>query len=228
LGTYLQLDLLAQLNLACLLADFCNPGRGAGVDRKCCMPPGKLHCSARLSGHFEEPSACVTEYVVSPLSIPTKGPRCRCLAQSSPGRAMLTSAIALFALAATTTAVELSRDPKLFYISSSTTTSTLKTVTVCFKSSTAAMALCARKKKKRDITPVEGLDINPSRNSRMGDKFDDGEVELGSGEKSMRDPKFLLYWATLTSTSTSTSYTSTQTIYSLGCTPAGFGTSLCG
>jgi hypothetical protein len=148
---------------------------------------------------------------------------------------MVTSALALFVLVSTTSATDVapalgqSREPKLFYISSSTTTSTLSTSTICFKSTNALVA-CSKKKKKRDIVealPREGLGINPSRNSRMGEQFDEGEVQLGSGEKSMRDPKFLLYWATLTSTSTSTSFTATQTIYSLGCTPTGFGTSVC-
>merc|ERR550532_233585 len=94
------------------------------------------------------------------------------------------------------------RQPKLFYISSSTTTSTVSTSTVSIKS---------------------------SRNSRMEDEEEVSDI-LDQVEKSTenhRDPKFLLYWATLTSTSTSTSYTATQTIYSLECTPTGFGTSLC-
>ena len=58
--------------------------------------------------------------------------------------------------------------------------------------------------------------------STLGD-----EVEVEPSLEEGRDPKFLLYWATLTSTATSTSYTATQTIYSLECTPTGFGTSLC-
>merc|ERR1719278_1007945 len=119
------------------------------------------------------------------------------------------------------------RQPKLFYISSSTTTST-----VCFKSGTA-LATCSKKKRKRDIMTDllddPSVSIKPSRNSRMEEEEEVADI-LDQVEKSTenhRDPKFLLYWATLTSTSTSTSYTATQTIYSLECTPTGFGTSLC-
>ena len=124
------------------------------------------------------------------------------------------------------------RQPKLFYISSSTTTSTVSTSTVCFKSGTA-LATCSKKKRKRDIMTDllddPSVSIKPSRNSRMEEEEEVADI-LDQVEKSTenhRDPKFLLYWATLTSTSTSTSYTATQTIYSLECTPTGFGTSLC-
>ena len=127
------------------------------------------------------------------------------------------------------------RQPKLFYISSSTTTSTISTSTVCFKSGTA-LATCSKKKRKRDIMSelVEDASesIKPSRNSRMDEEEELEEAVdlLEAAEKQTenhRDPKFLLYWATLTSTSTSTSYTATVTIHSLECTPSGFGTSLC-
>lgn len=115
------------------------------------------------------------------------------------------------------------RDSRMFYISSSTTTSTLKTSTVCFKSGTA-LATCSKKKKRRALEeePLEEkVKITPS---QIEDDLEDG---FESSKENMRDPKFLLYWATLTSTSTSTSYTATQTVYSLECTPTGFGTSLC-
>merc|ERR1719173_348165 len=69
-------------------------------------------------------------------------------------------------------AVSGKRQPKLFYISSSTTTST-----VCFKSGTA-LATCSKKKRKRDIMSelVEDASesIKPSRNSRMDE---DEELE---------------------------------------------------
>ena len=154
--------------------------------------------------------------------------------------------------AATATVVQkatVTREPRLFYISSSTTTSTLSTrwphlphhfehplnftststttpSTVCFKSGTA-LATCAKKKRKRDI--MEGAEeesrvrILPSTMEAEVESLEEVESSLEEG----RDPKFLLYWATLTSTATSTSYTATQTIYSLECTPTGFGTSLC-
>ena len=45
-------------------------------------------------------------------------------------------------------------------------------------------------------------------------------------EDDVRDAKFLLYWAT--TSSTSTSYTSTSTIATINCTPASFTISECG
>merc|ERR1719220_2895059 len=125
----------------------------------------------------------------------------------------ITLAIAGLAVAAngeeSSAVVPGTRQPKLFYISSSTITSACK------------------RKRKRDIMSVEAPDlIKPSRNSRM----DEEEFEdlLEGGEKqNQRDPKFLLYWATLTSTSTSTSYTATSTIATLECTPSAFGVKTC-
>jgi hypothetical protein len=122
------------------------------------------------------------------------------------------------------------RQPKLFYISSSTTTSTFTTNTVCFKAA-ATLATCARKKRKRDImSELQDApeSIKPSRNSRMDEEELEDVLEAVEKEtENQRDPKFLLYWATLTSTSTSTTYTATQTFYSLECTPTAFGTSAC-
>merc|ERR1719479_77238 len=142
----------------------------------------------------------------------------------------ITLAIAGLAVAAngeeSSAVVPGTRQPKLFYISSFTTTSTLSTTTVCYKTKTAITTACKRKR-KRDIMSVEAPDlIKPSRNSRM----DEEEFEdlLEGGEKqNQRDPKFLLYWATLTSTSTSTSYTATSTIATLECTPSAFGVKTC-
>jgi len=123
------------------------------------------------------------------------------------------------------------RQPKLFYISSSTTTSTFSTSTICFKSTTAALLTCSKRKRKRDImSELQDApeSIKPSRNSRMDEEELEDVLEAVEKEtENQRDPKFLLYWATLTSTSTSTSYTATQTLYSLECTPTAFGTSLC-
>ena len=148
----------------------------------------------------------------------------------------ITLAIAVLAVGVSgeegSAAVSGKRQPKLFYISSSTTTSTVSTSTVCFLSS-GTLATCSKKKRKRDIMSDLLRDapesINPSRKSRMDEEeLEDVLEAVEKQAENQRDPKFLLYWATLTSTSTSTSYTATQTIYSLECTPTGFGTTLCG
>ena len=57
---------------------------------------------------------------------------------------------------------------------------------------------------------------------RREDELEPGLEDAEEG--SLRDGRFVLYWAT----STSTSYTSTSTLASLECTPSGFSLSLCG
>ena len=55
--------------------------------------------------------------------------------------------------------------------------------------------------------------------------IDDLEPGLAEADH-IRDAKFLVYWAT--STSTSTSFTATSTIATVECTPASFTISVCG
>merc|ERR1711962_32197 len=116
------------------------------------------------------------------------------------------------------------KDPKLFYISSSTTTSVLSTSSLCYKTS-GTLAACTKKRKRQildDIQTNYGVDISPSRNQR-----DEMELESSEDKITHRDPKFLLYWATMTTTTTSTTSTATLTLFSLGCTPSGFGVAIC-
>ena len=49
------------------------------------------------------------------------------------------------------------------------------------------------------------------------DEEEDTELEPGT-----RDPRFMIYWTTITKTSTTTSYLSTSTIASVICTPSNF------
>eukprot|EP00090_Calanus_glacialis_P004244 TRINITY_DN1313_c0_g1_i1.p1 TRINITY_DN1313_c0_g1~~TRINITY_DN1313_c0_g1_i1.p1 ORF type:complete len:176 (-),score=65.99 TRINITY_DN1313_c0_g1_i1:220-747(-) len=140
------------------------------------------------------------------------------------------------------------RAARLFFVS--TTTSTLSTTTVCFYSHTTAVTTtCAGKKKRAIFTnPETGedsqLEIAPRRVQRemkaeeieeveaVADKVVEPSVDdIESSQKEadsdeIRDAKFLLYWAT--TTSTSTSYTSTSTIATVNCTPASFTISVCG
>merc|ERR1719410_2307975 len=131
---------------------------------------------------------------------------------------------------------EKSRHPKLFFVSSSST-STLSTTTLCYSTSTTFTTTACSGKKKRAIytAPVEEtLDLEdyikpqPIVSERDDDNLDnDAEavneklIESGKTEYE-REGKFLLYWKTTTSTSTSTSYTATTTLGALGCTPSGF------
>merc|ERR1712128_114021 len=121
-----------------------------------------------------------------------------------------------------------SRAPRFFLVSS--TTSVLSTTTMCWFSGTAAISTTCSGRKKRSILSqpveedVERKEISPS---LIADEIIDGIEDVESGMKeSERDGRFLLYWAT--TTSTTTSFTSTSTIATLNCTPANYAVSQCG
>merc|ERR1719384_2444845 len=97
------------------------------------------------------------------------------------------------------------RDPKLFYVTTQSTTSTITTASFCYTTNAALTAACKRKKKRA---------------------LKHSQVEMEEGED--RNAKFLVYWLTTTSTSTSTTYSTTSTLASLECTPSGFSLSVCG
>merc|ERR1719163_2087865 len=94
------------------------------------------------------------------------------------------------------------RKPKLFFVSTSATTSTLQTASVCYISSKTALGTCAGRKRRTislDGVEMEGK-LQPSQANQ----------EVMSAESSdKRDGRFLLYWITTTSISTSTSFTTT-------------------
>jgi len=134
------------------------------------------------------------------------------------------------ALAAKDNAVS-PRKPRLFFVSSSSTTSTFKTATMCYTTS-ATLTACGRK--KRSILEAANLssEMNPSSVSRMDDSeeeslMDVDSLDSGVDEEADRKAKFLLYWKTTTFTSTTTSYTATVTLASLECTPTGFSINAC-
>merc|ERR1739846_258601 len=111
------------------------------------------------------------------------------------------------------------RKPKLFYVTTKSSTSTITTFSLCVQSTNAALTTCGKRRKKRaglsdPLVESEGMiDISPS------------EVQSGlENENVGRNGKFLVYWLT----TTSTSYSSTSTLASLQCTPAGFPYALCG
>merc|ERR1711902_333449 len=130
--------------------------------------------------------------------------------------------VVLFAVAASAED-EVARKPKLFFVSTSVTTSILNTGSICYVSSTT-IASCGRRKRRaintdgklfpKDAATVE---LEPSRREQ------DASATAVDGS---RDGRFLLYWITTTSISTSTSYTTTYSISSVLCTIAG--QNLCG
>ena len=120
----------------------------------------------------------------------------------------------------------MARKPKLFFVSTSATTSTLQTASICYVSS-ATIATCTGRKRRTislDGVEPEGA-VQPSTFKRevLGDPVQD---EANSKLNERREGRFLLYWITTTSISTSTSFTTTFTVSSALCTPAG--ASICG
>jgi len=121
------------------------------------------------------------------------------------------------------------REGKLFLVSSSTTTSTLKTSTICYTTGATLSAVCKGRKKRTILdSPTDTIDyeVNPvSREARDIHIQSSDEKAVSSGS---REGKFLLYWMTTTSTTTTTSYSSTVTLSAVECTPSNFPFSACG
>merc|ERR1712203_1087814 len=120
---------------------------------------------------------------------------------------MITTLTTLFCLVLATTAINLediadvrtggqkSREPKLFYVSSSSTTSTH---TVCFSSTSTGVTTCSGRKRRNIITSPYIDDsslIIPHRiNNDQGEESDVDQLSGGvNGEiRSERDGRFLL------------------------------------
>merc|ERR1711936_324514 len=115
---------------------------------------------------------------------------------------------------------EVVRKPKLFFVSTSATTSTLQTASICYVSS-ATIATCTGRKRRTISLDGEQPEnaVQPSTLKRRDANVDSEQEELNLSKK--REGRFLLYWITTTSISTSTSFTTTFTVSSALCTPAG-------
>merc|ERR1712071_13751 len=114
---------------------------------------------------------------------------------------------------------EKKRNPKLFFVSS--TTSTSLAVTLCWVSTlNTAVTQCGKRRRSIKTSAEESfLEDGISRTTHL-DSSGAGETE------SERKAKFLLYW--LTTTTTITTFTGTSTIASINCTPAGYTVNQCG
>merc|ERR1712210_40424 len=116
---------------------------------------------------------------------------------------------------------EVARKPKLFFVSTSATTSTLQTASICYVSS---MTLNACGGRKRRSVSVDGMEpegaVKPSTFKREVEGESVQQDDAGSKVNMDREGRFLLYWITTTSISTSTSFTITYTVSSAACTPA--------
>merc|ERR1712141_300129 len=126
---------------------------------------------------------------------------------------------------------EVVRKPKLFFVSTSATTSTLQTFSICYYSSAVQSACTGRKRRSVSLEPVEskrrsisldGMEPDGAVQPSTIDREVDGKTLLDEASSNAnREGRFLLYWITTTSISTSTSFTTTYSISSIACTPPG-------
>merc|ERR1739842_198531 len=131
------------------------------------------------------------------------------------------SLLVLFAVAASAAEDEVARKPKLFFVSTSATTTTLQTLSICYVSSNV-ISQCGKRRRTINIdglTPKDAapVDLEPSQRE---------QAMSAPALHGSREGRFLLYWITTTSISTSTSFTTTYSISSALCTAPG--ANLCG
>merc|ERR1711953_1241644 len=118
------------------------------------------------------------------------------------------------------------RAGKIFYVTTTSSISTVSTATFCFVQETQSYIPLTCGKKKRAVKVIsdksaEDLDIHPSSIYPEEDN-EEIESEVVSSQGEDRKGKFVNYWITTTFTSTTTSYTSTLSIATVECTPVGW------
>merc|ERR1712203_191650 len=111
------------------------------------------------------------------------------------------------------------RAGRIFYVTTTTSVSTVNTVSFChFLSVTdTAIVTCAARKRRMlrlndQPSDAPSEEINPSVS----------DIESSQEDVEERHGRFVNYWITTTFTSTTTSFTSTGTIGSILCTPIGY------
>ena len=131
------------------------------------------------------------------------------------------------------------RQPKLFFVSSKYTTSTITTSTFCYSTLASVTAACRRKKKRAIVDEVlvfsdniEGEETYEHISSGMDDAAPSSERYVGNTRKVFikfwRITKLMDPWQVsavltdyhLTSTSSLTSYTASSTLF-VSCVPSG-------
>merc|ERR1711971_647303 len=119
----------------------------------------------------------------------------------------------------------ITRNPRLFYVSTSTSTSSA--TTRCFIA--AATAACKRKRRNLvadDLERHTNIAVIPSRKFE-GNVADELESQFDGEEENIeRDAKMMLYW--VTTTTTPTFYMATSTLATLDCVPGGWEVNTCG
>merc|ERR1719507_2543231 len=114
-----------------------------------------------------------------------------------------------------------SRQPKLFFVSSTTSTTIFTTSTICYMTSTnTAMATCKKRRAINSLADTDSMmEIQPMKSTSSDDKEEEEEAK--------REGRWLNYWITTTITTATTSFTATATIASVECTPYGYTVNAC-
>merc|ERR1712072_892086 len=111
------------------------------------------------------------------------------------------------------------RAGRIFYVTTTTSVSTVNTVSFChFLSVTdTAIVTCAARKRRM-------LRLNDQPSDAPSEEIRPSVSDIESSQEDMeeRHGRFVNYWITTTFTSTTTSFTSTGTIGSILCTPIGY------
>merc|ERR1719400_1332305 len=111
------------------------------------------------------------------------------------------------------------RAGRIFYVTTTTSVSTVNTVSFChFLSATdTALVTCAARKRRM-------LRLNDQPSDAPSEEIRPSVSDIESSQEDMeeRHGRFVNYWITTTFTSTKTAYTATSTLKSIYCTPNGF------
>merc|ERR1712180_66651 len=106
---------------------------------------------------------------------------------------------------------ETGRKPRLFLVSTSSTTLTVSTASICYMPTGGTDLVACQGRKRRSIPRVEGVEDKILEPSRSKLESDDDIGRVG---------RFFLYWITTTSISTTTTYTTTFKV-TAKCSPPG-------
>merc|ERR1712179_520089 len=109
---------------------------------------------------------------------------------------------------------EVVRKPRLFYVSTSSSTSVISTASICYVATTTAVTACKRKKRMVALDLETKSLVQPS---MMETLQSDEKVEIETSPSMEREGRILVYWITTTSVSYSTSYTTTWSVSSITC-----------
>ena len=116
---------------------------------------------------------------------------------------------------------EVVRKPRLFYVSTSSSITTISTASICYISSDKAPIACGRKKRMISVDRETESVVRPSKSGLETLQSDGEKVEIEKSPSMEREGRLLVYWITTTSISYFTSYTTTFSVSSVTCTPIG-------